>query len=130
MPRNDISLVHVHSTDSSFARQRGTFGRGRFAMKAAATGKPAGAVSRAAIAGNLQLARTIFNFSQDDLGAQCQLHRTHISAIERQELNVGVDTIERIAKALTVPAYVLLMPRAEAQVLLYEAFVAGPGLQA
>lgn len=85
------------------------------------TGTPA---SRAAIAGNLQLARTIFNFSQEDLGAQCQLHRTHISAIERQELNVGLDTVERIARAFDVPAYVLLMPRAEAQVLLYEAFVA------
>ena len=80
-------------------------------------------VSRVAIAGNLQLARTIFNFSQEDLGALCQLHRTHISAIERQELNVGVDTVERLARAFTVPAYVLLMPRAEAQTLLYEAFV-------
>ena len=80
-------------------------------------------LSRAAIAGNVQLARTIFNFSQDDLGAKCQLHRTHISAIERQELNVGVDTVERIARAFAVPAYVLLMPRAEAQALLYEAFV-------
>ncbi len=93
-------------------------------MKAPIPGKPSRAVSRAAIAGNLQLARTIFNYSQDDLGAHCQLHRTHLSAIERQELNVGVDTIERIAKALTVPAYVLLMPRTEAQVLLYEAFIA------
>jgi transcriptional regulator with XRE-family HTH domain len=84
----------------------------------------AAGLSRAAIAGNLQLARTIFNLSQEDLGGQCQLHRTHISAIERQELNVGVDTIERIAGAFAVPAYVLLMPRAEAQALLYEAFVA------
>lgn len=80
-------------------------------------------VSRVAIAGNLQLARTIFNLSQEDLGLRCQLHRTHISAIERQELNVGVDTVERIAEALSVPAYVLLMPRAQAQALLYEAFV-------
>ncbi len=86
--------------------------------------KPVPLLSRVAISGNLQLARTIFNFSQEDLGAQCQLHRTHISAIERQELNVGVDTVERIARAFAVPAYVLLMPRAEAQTLLYEAFVA------
>jgi len=90
----------------------------------AATTKTAAGISRAAIAGNLQLARTIFNLSQEDLGSHCQLHRTHISAIERQELNVGVDTIERIARAFTVPAYVLLMPRVEAQALLYEAFVA------
>lgn len=81
-------------------------------------------VSRAAIAGNLQLARTIFNFSQESLGLQCKLNRTHISAIERRELNVGIDTIERIAKVFNVSTYVLLMPQAEAQAKLYEAFVA------
>jgi len=78
--------------------------------------------SRATIASNLQQARAIFGFSQDRLGSQCDLHRTHISAIERQELNVGLDTVERIASALAVPAYVLLMPSAEAQILLQEAF--------
>lgn len=78
--------------------------------------------SRLTIAGNLQLARTIYGYSQEDLGALCQLHRTHVSAIERQELNVGVDTIERIARAFAVPAYVLLMPQADAQALLYAAF--------
>jgi transcriptional regulator with XRE-family HTH domain len=79
--------------------------------------------SRNAIARNLQLGRTIFNLSQEDLGTRCELHRTHISAIERQELNVGVDTVERIARALNVPAYVLLMPQAEAQVRLHDAFM-------
>jgi transcriptional regulator with XRE-family HTH domain len=79
--------------------------------------------SRAAVAGNLQLGRTIFNFSQEDLGRRCELHRTHISAIERQELNVGIDTVQRIAAVFEVPAYVLLMPRAEAQALLYEAYL-------
>ena len=62
--------------------------------------------------------------AQEDLRGLCQLHRTHISAIERQELNVGVDTIERIARAFAVPAYVLLMPRAQAQALLYEVYLA------
>lgn len=79
--------------------------------------------SRNAIARNLQLGRTIFNLSQEDLAARCALHRTHISAIERQELNVGVDTIERIGKAMGVPAYVLLMPQAEAQLRLHDAYV-------
>ena len=91
------------------------------------TKAPPGSVSRFTIARNLQLGRTIFNLSQEDLGARCDLHRTHISAIERQELNVGVDTVERIARALSVPAFVLLMPRAEAQVLLYEAYLGTPG---
>jgi transcriptional regulator with XRE-family HTH domain len=80
-------------------------------------------LSRSTIAGNLQLARTIFNYSQQDLGLRCQVPRTHISAIERQELNVGVDTVERVAKAFGVPTYVLLMPKAEAQIYLYEIFI-------
>jgi transcriptional regulator with XRE-family HTH domain len=85
-------------------------------------GSTAANPSRAAIAGNLQLARTIFNFTQEDMAAKCELHRSHISAIERQEFNVGLDTVERLANALAVPIHVLFMPRAEAQVLLYEAF--------
>ena len=79
--------------------------------------------SRNVIARNLQLGRTIFNLSQEDLGARCELHRTHISAIERRELNVGIDTVERIARALAVPAYVLLMPQAESQARLHDAFL-------
>jgi transcriptional regulator with XRE-family HTH domain len=91
----------------------------------AARRKPASlAVSRSAIAGNLQLARTIFDLSQESLGARCGLNRTHISAIERQELNVGIDTIARIARIFSVPAYVLLMPKAEAQAMLHAAFTA------
>lgn len=91
---------------------------------AAASKSEAVSFSRTAIAGNLQLARTIFNLSQENLGAQCKLNRTHISAIERQELNVGIDTIARIARVFSVPAYVLLMPRAEAQAALHAAFTA------
>lgn len=89
----------------------------------AAPRKPASLqVSRSAIAGNLQLARIIFDLSQESLGAQCGLNRTHISAIERQELNVGIDTIARIAKVFSVPAYVLLMPKTEAQAMFHAAF--------
>jgi transcriptional regulator with XRE-family HTH domain len=80
-------------------------------------------MSRGSIARNLQLGRTIFNLSQQDLGTRCNLSRTHISAIERQELNVGIDTVQRIAKALEIPAYVLLMPQAEAQSRLHDAYL-------
>jgi transcriptional regulator with XRE-family HTH domain len=69
----------------------------------------------------------MFDLSQDELGALCQLHRSHISAIERQDLNVGLDTVDRVAKAFGLPVYVLLMPRAEAQTLLYEAFLRRSG---
>ena len=80
---------------------------------------------RHALSRNLQMARTIFDWSQEEVGARCDLHRTHISSLERESLNVGVDTVERIAKAFGVPAYVLLMPPPDAQPLIYQAFIAG-----
>lgn len=80
--------------------------------------------SRALVAANLQLARALLKLSQEELGARCELYRSHISAIERQELNVGIDTIERIADGLKIPAYILFMPRHDAQIALSEAFKA------
>jgi len=77
---------------------------------------------RSAIARNIQMARTIFNLSQEALGARCELHRTHISALEREGLNAGIDTIDRVAQAFGVPAYVLMMPPPEAQGALYRSF--------
>lgn len=77
---------------------------------------------RQAIARNIQMGRTIFSWSQEDLGQRCELHRTHISALEREELSVGVDTVDRVAAAFGVPPHALLMPPAEVQAVLLEAF--------
>ncbi|MDR3417397.1 MAG: response regulator [Nevskia sp.] len=77
---------------------------------------------RQAIGRNIQMGRAIFSWSQEDLGGQCDLHRTHISALEREELSVGVDTVDRVAAAFGVPPHVLLMPPPKAQTLLLEAF--------
>ena len=95
-------------------------------LPASAAQKPpesTGEVSpRPAIARNIQMGRAIFSWSQEDLGNQCELHRTHISALEREELSVGVDTLDRIAGAFGVPPHVLLMPPAEVQSVLLESF--------
>jgi transcriptional regulator with XRE-family HTH domain len=77
---------------------------------------------RQAIARNIQMGRTIFSWSQEDLGQRCELHRTHISALEREELSVGVDTVDRVAAAFGVPPHTLLMPPAEVQAVLLDAF--------
>ena len=77
---------------------------------------------RQALARNMQLARAIFNWSQEELGSRCGLYRSHISAVEREELSVGVDAIDGIAAAFAVSPHVMLMPPREAQAQLLEAF--------
>jgi len=76
---------------------------------------------RLALARNIQMGRTIFGWSQEELGNQCGLHRSHISALEREELSVGVDAIDQIASAFTVAPHVLLMAPADAQSTLLQA---------
>lgn len=39
-------------------------------------------------------------WSQEELGERAELHRNHIGAIERGELNVTLDNLYRLAKAL------------------------------
>jgi len=41
-------------------------------------------------------------WSQEELARRADLHRTYIGAIERQERNVSLLNVERIAKALKV----------------------------
>jgi transcriptional regulator with XRE-family HTH domain len=49
--------------------------------------------------------------SQEALAVAAQLHRTHISLIERGKRIVRLDTIERLANALDVKCHDLLTPK-------------------
>ncbi len=46
--------------------------------------------------------RTERGWSQDDLADAAGLHRTYIGTIERAEQSIGLDNIEKIAKAFKV----------------------------
>jgi len=46
-------------------------------------------------------------WSQDDLADAAGLHRTYIGTIERAEQSVGLDNVEKIAKAFKVSIYEL-----------------------
>jgi transcriptional regulator with XRE-family HTH domain len=48
--------------------------------------------------------RTERGVSQEAFAAQCALHRTHMSMIERGRLNIGVGTLKAIIDALGVSA--------------------------
>ena len=54
-------------------------------------------------------ARLNKKLSQEELAFVCNLHRTYISDIERAKRNVSIDNIEKIANALDIPPYELLI---------------------
>lgn len=58
---------------------------------------------------NLRKFRTEKGLSQEKFAERRGLHRTYISDIERFQRNVSLDNIQRIADALQLPAYILLV---------------------
>lgn len=63
---------------------------------------------RQRLAGNLRRLRDERKWSQEELAAEANLHRTYISDIERCARNPTILVIEKIASAFSVTAGVLL----------------------
>lgn len=51
---------------------------------------------------NMQRLRLAKGWSQEEMAAQCGLHRTYISGVERGVRNPTITVLEKIAKALDV----------------------------
>jgi len=51
---------------------------------------------------NVRRKRLDRGWTQEELARRAELHRTYIGAIEREERNVSLINVERIAKALRV----------------------------
>ena len=66
---------------------------------------------RRVVADNVRRQRLDRALSQEGLATEAGLHRTYIGAIERAERNLSLDNIERLAKALGVSPFQLLMER-------------------
>lgn len=64
--------------------------------------------ARGRLARNIRAIRAIQGISQEELGDLARLHRTYVGSIERQERNVSLDNIERLAAALRVDIVDLL----------------------
>lgn len=60
-------------------------------------------------ANNLKIYRTKKGLSQEELAFRAELHRTYISAVERKKKNISIRNIEKIAKALEIEPYKLLI---------------------
>ena len=65
---------------------------------------------RAVLAYNMRVFRVGKGWSQEELARQCGLDRTYVSAVERKRWNIALSNIEKIANALQVSPYQLLLP--------------------
>jgi transcriptional regulator with XRE-family HTH domain len=64
-------------------------------------------------ANNVKKYRNEKGLSQEALADLSGLHRTYISAVERERRNISIENIESIASALNVDAFLLLKPDGE-----------------
>lgn len=58
---------------------------------------------------NLRKYRNRLGLSQEDFAEKCGMHRTYISAIECYRRSISLENIQRIADALEIKSYMLLM---------------------
>lgn len=59
---------------------------------------------------NIRKYRIQKGLSQEQLAEKSGLHRTYISALERERRNISIRNIERIATVLNVQPHKLLIP--------------------
>ena len=57
---------------------------------------------RTILSQNMRFLRNQLQLSQEQLADLCELHRTYISSVERNNRNISIDNIEKIAQALNV----------------------------
>ena len=62
---------------------------------------------------NVKRYRKKKNISQEKLAELAGLHRTYISALERERRNISIDNIQRIAEALEIEAHLLFVDDSE-----------------
>ena len=72
---------------------------------------PTRSTARELLAANVVALRRERGFSQEALAHEAGLHRTFIAHVERQARNIALDNLERIARALSVEPFQLLVPR-------------------
>ena len=72
---------------------------------------PTAGSARATLAANMVAMRRAKGLSQEALALEAGLHRTFIAHVERGVRNPALDNVERIALALGVEAFEMLMPR-------------------
>lgn len=64
---------------------------------------------------NVKHHRTKMGLSQEKFAELCDLHRTYISDIECFQRNVSLENIQKIANAIGIESYELLIEREDTQ---------------
>lgn len=60
-------------------------------------------------ASNVKKYRTLKGFSQEIFAEKAGLHRTYISAVEREKRSIALENVQKIADALEIETYLLFM---------------------
>ncbi|AEY67602.1 helix-turn-helix transcriptional regulator [Clostridium sp. BNL1100] len=60
-------------------------------------------------AANVKKYRTLKGLSQESFAEKTGLHRTYISAIEREKRSIALDNVQKIADALEIDTYLLFV---------------------
>jgi transcriptional regulator with XRE-family HTH domain len=68
-------------------------------------------IARRVLAENLRRVRAARGLSQEGLADAAGLHRTYIGSVERCEVNISLDNIERLARAVGMDVAELLRRR-------------------
>mgnify|MGYP000891208904 CR=1 FL=1 len=64
---------------------------------------------KSVFAGNVKKYRIKKGFSQEAFAEKAGLHRTYISAIEREKRSIALDNVQKIADALEIETYLLFI---------------------
>ena len=62
-------------------------------------------------ANNVKKYRTESGLSQEAFAEKAGLHRTYISAIEREKRSIALDNVQKIADALNIDTYLLFIDK-------------------
>lgn len=60
-------------------------------------------------ASNVKKYRTLNGLSQEAFAEKAGLHRTYISAVEREKRSIALDNVQKIADALEIDTYLLFV---------------------
>ena len=64
------------------------------------------------VAKNIRFQRLKSKLTQEELAYKCGMHDNYISKVELGKVSIGIDNLERVAKALGVKPSLLLDPEA------------------